>query len=102
MVVISIVAPSSSELRTQFSHLVVTRIGRQAGYHSKGGAVNWADYRDIRLAALRARRLYPGEVGELLQRELLAYADFGHRFAKDTLIPELAAQMLEDHRVRGS
>ncbi|WP_344425049.1 hypothetical protein [Pseudonocardia ailaonensis] len=61
-----------------------------------------AERGEIRVAALRARRLYPGEVGELLYRELLAYADFGHRFARDALIPELAARILEDRRVRGS
>jgi hypothetical protein len=45
-------------------------------------------------AALHARRVYPGRVGELLQRELTAYAEFGYRFDADALIPRLAAEIL--------
>jgi hypothetical protein len=48
----------------------------------------------IRAAALHARRLYPGALGELVHRELTAYADFGYRFAGDALIPRLAAEVL--------
>jgi hypothetical protein len=48
----------------------------------------------MRAAALHARRLYPGWVGELLYRELCAYADFGYRFSKDALIPRLATEIL--------
>jgi hypothetical protein len=48
----------------------------------------------MRAAALHARRLYPGGLGELVYRELLAYADFGYRFAADALIPRLAAEIL--------
>jgi hypothetical protein len=47
-----------------------------------------------RAAALHARRLYPGGLGELAHRELLAYADFGYRFAADSLIPRLVAEIL--------
>lgn len=36
-----------------------------------------ARFRD---AALRARRLYPGAVGEVLSSELLTWAEFGFRF----------------------
>ena len=61
-----------------------------------GSTLSFAERTDIRTAALRARRLYPGEVGELLYRELLAFADFGHRFARDALIPELAARILAE------
>jgi hypothetical protein len=53
--------------------------------------------RDImryRTAALRARRAYPGPIGELMSRELNAYADFGHRFSSDALIPRLAEEIL--------
>jgi len=67
--------------------------------------MSFAEQTDLRTAALRARRMYPGEIGELVYRELLAYADFGHRFARDALIPDLAARILaeaEDPRVRGS
>jgi hypothetical protein len=48
----------------------------------------------IRAAALHARRLYPGGVGQLVHRELCAYADFGYRFSNDALIPRLAAEIL--------
>ena len=48
----------------------------------------------VRAAALQARRLYPGGLGELAYRELVAYADFGYRFAADALIPRLAAEIL--------
>jgi hypothetical protein len=48
----------------------------------------------VRAAALHARRLYPGAVGDLLYRELCAYADFGYRFGDRALIPRLAAEIL--------
>jgi hypothetical protein len=48
----------------------------------------------MRAAALHARRLYPGGLGELVYRELVAYADFGYRFTTDALIPRLAAEIL--------
>lgn len=48
----------------------------------------------FRAAALQARRLYPGPLGELVFRELNAYADFGYRFSNDGLIPRLAATVL--------
>jgi len=47
-----------------------------------------------RAAAEYALRRYPGPVGELIHRELSAYAEFGHRFARDGLIPDLARNML--------
>jgi hypothetical protein len=48
----------------------------------------------MRAAALHARRLYPGAVGDLIYRELCAYADFGYRFGDRALIPKLAAEIL--------
>jgi hypothetical protein len=48
----------------------------------------------MRAAGLHARRLYPGPLGELVFRELTAYADFGYHFAGDALIPRLAAEIL--------
>lgn len=45
-------------------------------------------------AAQFALRRYPGPVGELIHRELVAYAEFGHRFATDALIPRLVVQVL--------
>jgi hypothetical protein len=52
------------------------------------------EYVRIREAALHARRAYPGPLGELVQRELTAYAEFGHRFAADALMPRLVAEIL--------
>lgn len=48
----------------------------------------------MRTAAVHARRLYPGALGELVARELTAYADFGYRFTGDALIPRLASEIL--------
>lgn len=48
----------------------------------------------IRAAARHARRVYPGDVGELIYRELNAYAEFGIRFSVDALIPRLANHIL--------
>ena len=48
----------------------------------------------IRAAARHARRVYPGDVGELLYRELNAYAEFGLRLSVDALVPRLATQIL--------
>lgn len=47
-----------------------------------------------RAAAEHARRVHAGPLGELVARELLAYAEFGYRFADDALIPRLATQVL--------
>lgn len=61
-----------------------------------GDAERFAPHESMRLraAALHAKRVYPGRVGELIARELVAYADFGYRFAADALIPRLAAEVL--------
>jgi hypothetical protein len=43
----------------------------------------------VRVAALRATRLYPGPVGELLCRELLDWEEFGYRFGGAGLVTRL-------------
>ena len=48
----------------------------------------------LRAAAHHAKRAYPGPIGELLARELTAYAEFGYRFAADDLLTRLAAEVL--------
>jgi hypothetical protein len=48
----------------------------------------------LRAAALHARRIYPGDLGLLAYRELLALADLGFRFDRDALVPRLAAAIL--------
>lgn len=51
--------------------------------------------RDLATAADRALRVYPGPVGELVDREIRAYLAFGHRFGHDTvLIDRLAKDVL--------
>ncbi|MDD7937971.1 hypothetical protein PHK61_06015 [Actinomycetospora lutea] len=47
-------------------------------------------------AAERARRVYPGALGELVARELQAYAEFGFRLAGDLLVDRLAAEVLAE------
>jgi hypothetical protein len=49
----------------------------------------------LRAAAERAVQAHPGPVGELLARELCAYAEFGHRFGADGLLDRLAADLLD-------
>ncbi|HEY2222258.1 hypothetical protein [Actinomycetospora sp.] len=45
-------------------------------------------------AAHHARRVYPGTVGELVDRELRAYAESGHGLAGDGLALRLAREIL--------
>ena len=47
-----------------------------------------------RTAAGRARRIYPGPIGELVFRELSAYVEFGYRLGNEGLIPRLADAVL--------
>ena len=53
-----------------------------------------------RWAALHGRRMYPGALGELVYRELTAYADFGYRFDDGGLIPRLAAAIHDEAQHR--
>ena len=46
-----------------------------------------------RVAARLARRTHPGPLGELVHRELLAYAEFGHRFG-DGLMGRVVDELL--------
>jgi len=48
----------------------------------------------LRAAARHARRALPGPLGDLVHRELMAYAEFGHRVSTDALIPRLATDVL--------
>lgn len=47
-------------------------------------------------AARRASWAYPGALGELVQRELVAFVQFGYRLTGDGLIPRLAAEILAE------
>ena len=48
----------------------------------------------LRAAAAHARRAIPGPLGELAARELIDYAEFGYRGARDALVPQLVRQVL--------
>jgi hypothetical protein len=48
----------------------------------------------LRAAARHARLALPGPIGELVSREITAYAEFGYRFGTDALVPRLAVQVL--------
>lgn len=48
----------------------------------------------LRSAAHRATRIYPGPVGELLQRELRSWEEFGFRFGSSGLVAALVDQIL--------
>jgi hypothetical protein len=45
-------------------------------------------------AAWQAQRRYPGPVGELIERELRAVAEFGHRFERGALSERLVEHVL--------
>jgi hypothetical protein len=67
------------------SGLAVAGINGQAHFH---------ELSRLRTAALRARRVYPGELGELVSRELSAFAEFGVRFAADAMMSRVADLVL--------
>lgn len=47
----------------------------------------------FRRAAYRVRRLYPGPMGELAERELLAWEEFGYRLGDRGLMGRLVADI---------
>ena len=47
-----------------------------------------------RAAAFRAARLYPGPVGELIAREIIAWEEFGYVLHKGGLIEQVVDLML--------
>jgi hypothetical protein len=62
-----------------------------------GGDATVLQYHEVarlKAAAHHARRALPGPLGDLVHRELLAYAEFGYRLTADALIPRLAADVL--------
>ena len=57
--------------------------------------------RTLLRAASTARRRYPGPVGELLHRELMAWHSFGSRFGQDGLILRLVDELGAEPLVPG-
>ena len=53
------------------------------------------DHERLYEAAQRALDRYPGPVGQLLQREIQAYLELGHRFAQASLITRLVEDLLK-------
>lgn len=49
----------------------------------------------VSAAAAKAKRDYPGPVGEVLHRELEAYAQFGWRTEQSGLMPRLVAEVMK-------
>jgi hypothetical protein len=74
--------------------MLYTRLPAAAPLRGDAATIPLHERSRMRAAALHARRLYPGGLGELVYRELVAYADFGYQFAADALIPRLAAEIL--------
>lgn len=71
-----------------------------AGYMKPVGpnAIERMDHHEkmrLRAAAFRATRLYPGPVGELLQRELLTWEEFGYRLGGTMLVMRLVDVILK-------
>ncbi|MGH3569260.1 MAG: hypothetical protein ACRDRH_25205 [Pseudonocardia sp.] len=60
----------------------------------RNGKLDGQELRRIRGAALHAKQVYPGPVGDLLARELHAYADLGYRFLPNALMDRLATEIL--------
>jgi hypothetical protein len=52
----------------------------------------------LRTAAVRVRKLYPGPLGELAARELMAVDEFGWRLVNDSLIGRLRDQIDREWR----
>lgn len=47
----------------------------------------------LRAQAFRAKQVYPGPVGELISRELLAFEEFGYRLAAGALVMSLVRHL---------
>lgn len=48
----------------------------------------------LQAAANQAKRLYPGPAGEMIARELVAYAEFGFRVGPGSLVGRLVEELL--------
>lgn len=48
----------------------------------------------LRAAAFRATRVFPGAVGELISRDLMAFEEFGYRLGAHGLVKRLVAAVM--------
>lgn len=60
------------------------------------------DLAPLLLAADLARARYPGPVGEVLDREIHAFIEVGHRFGRDALLTRLVRDLLEPESEGGA
>jgi hypothetical protein len=74
--------------------MTVRQFPSQAPLRGDAAPLNAHERAKVRAAAHHSRRVYPGPLGELVHRELTAYAEFGYRFAIDALVPRLATEIL--------
>ena len=58
------------------------------------GRITARDLARVRRAAMIASSTLPGAIGEIVARELRAYADFGYRFGADGLLDQATAELL--------
>jgi hypothetical protein len=49
----------------------------------------------LRAAAFRVTRLYPGPIGALVAREILAWEEFGFKLGSDSIIAAAVDQILK-------
>jgi hypothetical protein len=54
-----------------------------------------AERSTYRAAAVRAEKLYPGPIGKLISRELIALDEFGWRLSNDSLINQARDQIMK-------
>lgn len=59
------------------------------------GSMDQHERMRIRAAAVRATRVYPGPVGELVARELLTWEEFGHRLGSAGPIMQLVDAVMK-------
>jgi hypothetical protein len=59
------------------------------------GRITARDLARVRRAAIVASSTLPGAIGEIVARELRAYADFGYRFGADSLLDQATAELLD-------
>ena len=65
------------------------------------GSMDHHEKMQLRAAAFRATRLYPGPVGELVSRELLTWEEFGYRLGGDRLVMRLVDHVLNAPLAQG-
>ena len=64
-------------------------------------SMNHNEKMQLRAAAFRVIRLYPGPVGELLSRELLTWEEFGYRLGGGQLVMRLVDHVLKAPLAQG-